>query len=55
MEKKTLEGVSSNNGGASGSFFFFSSNKNFLVKTMVPSEMKVLINMLPEMALHYSK
>ena len=38
--------------GKSGSFFFFSYDNQFLIKTVRPSEVKVLTNMLDSMISH---
>jgi 1-phosphatidylinositol-4-phosphate 5-kinase len=52
---KSGQASSTNDGGKSGSFFFFSQDKNFIVKTMKKSELKVILKMLPELDKIYGK
>jgi hypothetical protein len=39
--------------GRSGSFFFFSHDKRFLIKTLTSSELKLLLEILPELSSHH--
>ena len=39
--------------GRSGSFFFFSHDKKFIIKTMTKSELKVMMNLLPQYSDHF--
>ena len=39
--------------GRSGSFFFFSHDHKFIIKTMTPDELKLLLNRLPAFVEHY--
>ena len=41
--------------GASGSFFFFSHDKKYIIKTMSKSEIKVMLNILPNYIEHLRK
>ena len=50
---KAGQASSTNDGGKSGSFFFFSEDKNFIVKSMKKSELKVILKMLPELSKTY--
>ena len=38
--------------GRSGSFFFFSHDSKFIIKTLTANELKLLLDCLPQLALH---
>ncbi len=40
--------------GRSGSFFFFSHDAKFIIKTMTPNELKLLLNRLPAFTHHFT-
>lgn len=48
-------GNATNIGGASGSFFFFTEDKNYIVKTMSDDELKVMINLAPNLVKHFQQ
>ena len=47
---KTEEGS-----GQSGSFFFLTHDKRFMIKTMKPSELKIMLNILQSYIAHHLK
>jgi len=38
--------------GKSGSFFFFSHDKNFIIKTMTPTDYQAFVNLFPDYYTH---